>query len=358
MSLWASAATSRSQLASCLAKPERTNRGVVAAVPPADLDALLSQPPPPPCPPTADEPAAPTPSSPPSPRSATVGRALAPGRANAHRRPRGCPPPQRRDDRPPRDDPDAFAREFCSRVRGDAVNDDDARVRERPPKESISQAVSLAVVPIAVAGRGRTIPVSPFANSSGSGGGGDASSRELDLQLRSLVGELLDRAARHRRRHRLAPSELGLSLSLLAPRLANSAGRPTEAHPLQDRSTKERLSDSVARALSDDKLLGDGEAHEAAAEDGRMEGAVTALVAQLKGMMGRLAEKGTWNGCVARECSEALGRQAIKVGRVASPNSDIRNAFGGGGASGSVSGGASSSAVGRVASSESGCRST
>ena len=216
-------------------------------------------------------------------------------------------------------------------MRGDAVNDDDARVRERPPKESISQALSLAVVPIAVAGRGRTIPVSPFA-SSGSGGGGDASSRELDLQLRSLVGELLDRAARHRRRHRLAPSELGLSLSLLAPRLANSAGRPTEAHPLQDRSTKERLSDSVARALSDDKLLGSGEAHEAAAEDGRMEGAVTALVAQLKGMMGRLAEKGTWNGCVARECKvKHLDVKLSKWDAVTSPSSDIRNAFGGGG---------------------------
>ena len=215
-------------------------------------------------------------------------------------------------------------------------------MRERPPKESISQALSLAVVPITVTGRGRTIPVSPFANSSRYGGGVDSSSRELDLQLRSLIGELLDRAARHRRRHRLAPSELGLSLSLLAPRLANSAGRPTEAHPLQDRSTKERLSDSVARALSDDKLLGDGEAHEAAAEDGRMEGAVTALVAQLKVMMGRLAEKGTWNGCVARECKvKHLDVKLSKWDAVASPTSDIRNAFGGG-ASGSVSGGASS----------------
>ena len=73
-----------------------------------------------------------------------------------------------------------------------------------------------------------------------------------------------------------------------------------------------------------------------------MEGAGTALVAQLKGMIGRLAEKGTWNGCVARECKvRHLDVKLSKWDAVASPMSDIRNAFGGG-ASGSVSGGASS----------------
>ena len=153
------------KLASRAAKPERGGRGVVSAITADEVDALLSQ---------TDLAVLPADGQ----RSccsagvvaavaATVLHGSAPSLRDAQElsltRLEALLRSEEGPTGPGRSSPGSLARELYQRVRGEAVDDDDARVQERRPQNEISQSLSLAVVPIVVPVRGRTTPVSPLA---------------------------------------------------------------------------------------------------------------------------------------------------------------------------------------------------